>query len=146
MVSIKDLVKEIAEDNKWSYQEANGLIKIDAEGKRGNWQTFCKCIEEEGRFCYYSLCPGVTPKENIPYMSEVITRINYGMKIGNLEMDCDTGEIHFKTYVDFFDANIQKEAIAQCMYINIIIFNEYYENIMRAIYSTVRDEEFLKSL
>ena len=145
-MKIADCVKEIAADNDWAYQEASDLIKIDAEGSHGTWQTFCKCLEEEGRFCYYSLCPAITPKSNMSYTMEVITRINYGMKIGNFEMDCDTGEIHYKTYVDFFDGVINKEAVAQCMYINIVTFNEYYEKLMKAMHSVSRDEDFLRSL
>ena len=115
-MSITETVKSIAEEAGWSIQEWNGMIKIDADSQNGTWQTFCKILEEEKRFCYYSLCPVNAPKEKIPYMAEVLTRINYGLKVGNFEMDYETGEIHFKTYVDFFGEEDEKPALAQCIY------------------------------
>ena len=143
---IKDTIIEIARNNNWPYQDKDNLIKIDAEGEKGNWQTFCKCLEDEKRFAYYSLCPSIVPKENISLMAEVLTRINYGLKVGNFEMDYDTGEIHFKTYVDFHSDEIPTEALAQCMYINILTFDQYFQTLLKFIHSTSRDEESIRKL
>ena len=146
-MSITETVKSIAEEARWSIQEWNGMIKIDADSQNGTWQTFCKILEEEKRFCYYSLCPVNAPKEKIPYMAEVLTRINYGLKVGNFEMDYETGEIHFKTYVDFFGEEDEKPALAQCIYANIMSFDNYFPKLLQAIHGGEEGkEEFSKTL
>lgn len=146
-MDITGAIKETAKEQGWEIQEWRGMIKIEASSENGTWQTFCKALDEEKRFCYYSLCPVNAAKDRIPYMAEVLTRINYGLKVGNFEMDYDTGEIHFKTYVDFYGEEDVKKAVGQCIYGNIMCFNNYFPKLLKAITGGEEDkEEFLKSL
>lgn len=146
-MNITESIKEIAAEQKWNIQEWEGMIKIDADSENGTWQTFCKIMEEEKRFCYYSLCPVNVPADRIPYMAQVLTRINYGLKVGNFEMDYDTGEVHFKTYVDFYGEEDVKKAVSQCIYANIMCFDRYFPKLLHAIHGSQEDDgEFLKSL
>lgn len=148
-MNITENLKAVSQEAGWNIQDWQGMFKIDVDSDHGNWQTFCKVLEEEKRFCYYSLCPVNVPKEKIPYLAEVITRINYGLKIGNFEMDYDTGELHFKTYVDFLDEDdtVVRSAMLQCIYANTLTFDNYFSKIMQAIHGNQEDrEEFMKSL
>lgn len=146
-MNITETIREIAEEANWNLQEVQGLIKIDANSENGSWQTVCKILDEEERFCYYSLCPVSVPKEKIPYLAEVLTRINYGLKIGNFEMDYNTGEIHFKTYVDFYGEEDVKKAVGQCIYANLVSFDRYFAKLMHAIHGGDENkEEFLRTL
>lgn len=145
-MNITEAVKSIAKEAGWNIQEWKGMIKIDADSSNGTWQTFCKILEDEKRFCYYSLCPVNVPVDKIPYLAEVLTRINYGLKVGNFEMDYDTGEIHFKTYVDFYGEEDEKRAVTQCIYANTMTFDSYFSKILQAIHGETRNEALLKSL
>ncbi|MEG0564600.1 MAG: YbjN domain-containing protein [Anaerovorax sp.] len=146
-MNIAETVREIAQEANWNIQEVRGLFKIDANSENGSWQTFCKIFEEEERFCYYSLFPASVPKEKIPYLAEVLTRINYGLKIGNFEMDYDTGELHFKTYVDFYGEEDLRKAVGQCIYANLVSLDRYFTKLMQAIHGGEENkEEFLKNL
>ncbi|MCI8660582.1 MAG: YbjN domain-containing protein [Lachnospiraceae bacterium] len=146
-MTITENLKTIAQEEGWNIQEWKGMFRIDADSRHGTWQTFCRIMEEEKRFCYYSLCPVNVPKEKIPYLGEVLTRMNYGLKVGNFEMDYETGEIHFKTYLDFTGQEKEKPAIAQCIYSNIVTFDHYFPKLMEAIHGGQEGREaFLKSL
>ncbi|QZY54480.1 YbjN domain-containing protein [Crassaminicella profunda] len=139
--SIMDAIKSITQKNNWLSHQSSDLIKIDVDGQNGNWTTLGKCLEEEERFLFYSICPSKVKKEKTLLMAELLTRINYGLKIGNFEMDFDTGEIHFKTSIDFAGDFDKEEMIEQAMSTNLLTMDEYFSVIMKVIHSDVSHED-----
>ncbi|MDQ2085365.1 YbjN domain-containing protein [Herbivorax sp. ANBcel31] len=141
---IIDVVREIAKENGWAFNEINDLIKIDVEGKNGTWSSFCKCLEEEKKFIYYSVLSIKVPKDKILRTVEFITRLNYGLKIGNFEIDMDTGEFHFKTAVQLIDNTNSHDIIGNNIIINILTMDEFLPLIMKIIYSDTPIKDILE--
>ncbi len=48
----------------------------------------------------YSICPLRIPVDRRSAMAEFLIRANYGLVIGNFEMDYDDGEVRYKTSLD----------------------------------------------
>ncbi|MCP4392948.1 MAG: YbjN domain-containing protein [Alphaproteobacteria bacterium] len=69
----------------------------------GNYSFIClaQLREDLGQFIFYVVAPLVVPLEKRNEVAEYITRANYGLRIGNLEMDFSDGEIRYKSSVDF---------------------------------------------
>lgn len=145
-MKIAEALQRVAKEAGWPVQEWNGTFKFDVDSKNGTWKLFCKPLDEENRFCCYSLCPVNAPKERIPWMAQVLTRLNYGLKVGNFEMDWTSGEIHFKTYVDFCGGEDPVPAVGQCIYANMVSFDAYFQTLMQALQAEEGNEDFLKKL
>lgn len=137
-------VVEIAKKNEWPYSSfEEGNIYIDVIGENGAWTSYTKIIEEEYQFNFYSSLNNNIPKEKIEKILNLITRINYGLKNGNFELDIDTGEIRFKTSVAFLKDKIDKQLIEKIMYMNILYMDNYFKHIMTALYSSKNPKEIL---
>jgi hypothetical protein len=57
-------------------------------------------VEEEILLCY-AVAPVQVEEEARPAVAEFVTRANYGLWVGNFEMDWDDGEVRYKSSLDF---------------------------------------------
>lgn len=64
-------------------------------------------IDQQQFVCYLLLQP-VVPVERRTAVAEFITRANFGMKVGNFEMNLDAGEVRYKSSLDFQQAELSE--------------------------------------
>lgn len=134
---------EFFEEDEWDFQwmEGASVLSMGFSGRNGKWQCFAQAREAQQQFVFYSVLPINVPEDKRHKLAELITRINYGMVIGNFEMDFDDGEVRYKTSVDVEGAELTPPMIRQLVYANIIITDRYLPAIMRAIYSDVTPKQ-----
>jgi hypothetical protein len=75
------------------------VFRVPMSGVRGNWDLFAQVREEHAQLVFYSVCPFNASRDQMNAIMELITRINYGIVVGNFELDLDDGEIRYKTSV-----------------------------------------------
>lgn len=66
-------------------------------------------------------------------VAEFITRANYGMVIGNFEMDFRDGEVRYKTSVDVEGSELTYEICRQVVVTNVMLMDRYLPGIMAVI-------------
>ena len=59
-----------------------------------------------------------------------LTRANYGMMIGNFEMDFTDGEIRYKTSIDVEGDKLSSALIKRLVYANVMMMDEYLPGIV----------------
>lgn len=130
---------EFFEEAEWDFQwmEGASVLSMNFSGKNGKWHCFAQAREAQQQFVFYSVLPVNAPDDKRHKVAELLTRINYGMVIGNFEMDFNDGEIRYKTSVDVEDAELTPPMIRHLVYANIIITDRYLPAIMRTIYSDI---------
>ena len=72
----------------------------DFKGKTGRWECIARAREEERQIIFYSIIDVFAPEDKRHLVAELLTRANFGMIIGNFEMDFSDGELRFKTSLD----------------------------------------------
>lgn len=134
---------EFFEEDEWDFQWMEGLsvLTMSFSGKNGKWQCFAQAREQQQQFVFYSVLSVNVPKEKRGRVAEFITRVNYGMVIGNFEMDYDDGEVRYKTSIDVEGVELLAPMIRQVVYANLIITDRYLNSLMRVIYSDVEPEQ-----
>jgi hypothetical protein len=139
---IFNAIVEFFEEDEWDFQWLEGMsvLSMGFSGKSGKWQCYAQARELQQQFVFYSVLPVNVPKEKRAKVAEFITRVNYGMIVGNFEMDFDDGEIRYKTSIDIEGAELIPPLIRQIVYANIIITDRYLNSLMRVIYSEVTPE------
>src|SRR3972149_5772185 len=90
------------EEDDWNFtwMDEMPVLSMPFTGKSGKWMCYAQAREEQEQFVFYSVCPINVPKERQPAVAEFLTRANYGMIIGNFEMDYSDGEVRYKTSID----------------------------------------------
>lgn len=130
------------EDDDWNFHWVDGMpvLSMSFTGKNGKWLCYAQAREDQEQFVYYSVCPVNVPEERRNAAAEFITRANYGMIIGNFEMDYKDGEIRYKTSIDVEGAELTPPLVKQMVYANVIIMDRYLPGIMRVIYGDASPE------
>ena len=133
---IFNTVVEFFEEDNWNFHWLEGMsvLSIPFTGKNGRWMCYAQAREEQQQFVYYSVSPVNVPPERQPAIAEFITRANYGMIIGNFEMDYDDGEVRYKTSIDVEGDELTPALIKQLVYANVIIMDRYLPGLMAVIY------------
>ena len=69
-------------------------------------------------------------------VAEFITRANYGLKVGNFEMDMDDGEARFKTSIDVEKSELTRMLVSNLVYINVWTMDRYLPGILSVAYGS----------
>src|SRR5699024_2156839 len=68
-------------------------------------------------------------------VSEYLTRANYGLHVGNFEMDMEDGEVRYKTTgVTDADTMPSLDVIRRLTYIGFSMFDRYIPSLLSIIY------------
>ncbi|WP_017663719.1 YbjN domain-containing protein [Baaleninema simplex] len=136
------LVLFLTEDD-WSFTriENERAVKLRFSGDNGTWKCIGRVREEDEQLLIYSLAPLKVPPEKRPAIAELLTRANYGMVIGNFEMDYSDGEIRYKTSIDVEGSQLDNALIKQLLYTNLLMMDKYLPAIEAVINGEQTPEE-----
>jgi hypothetical protein len=102
-------------------------------GENGHWPCYAQARDAQQQIVVYSICPLRVSEEKRPTMAEFITRANYGLVIGNFEMDYEDGELRYKTSLDFEDAEVTTELLRHIVYANVTTLDRYLPGILAVL-------------
>ncbi len=124
------------EEDDWSFQWMEGLpvLSMGFTGRSGKWMCYAQAREQQEQFVFYSVCPLNAPRERMTAIAEFVTRANYGMIIGNFEVDYADGEIRYKTSIDVEGDRLTSPLVKQMVYANVLIMDRYLPGLMSVIY------------
>lgn len=127
---------EFFEEDDWNFNWMDGLpvLSMAFSGKNGKWMCYAQAREEQEQFVFYSVCPVNVPPSRIEAATEFITRANYGMIIGNFELDYADGEIRYKTSIDVEGDSLTAPLVKQMVYANVLIMDRYLPGILSVVY------------
>ena len=129
--SIYQAIIHFFSEDDWSFTKLKGepVLQMAFRGKNGEWTCYAKAREEQQQFVFYSICPIAAPEDKRPAIAEFLTRANYGMTIGNFELDFNDGEIRYKTSIDVESDRLTSALIKTLVYTNVSMMDEYLPGI-----------------
>jgi hypothetical protein len=142
-----DTVINFLEKDDWRYHqvEDESVLKMIVSGENGEFVCYAEIEEQEeedhGWFLFYSCCPVKVPDDKKTVIAEFITRANYGLKIGNFELDFRDGEVRYKTGIRIREDELTHYIIKNLIYPNLAMMDRYLPGIMRVMYGDVPPEE-----
>jgi len=141
------MLKFFAEE-KWPYMplESEPILRIPFQGTNGQWLCYAQAREEQEQFVFYSVCPATVPDDRRPEVAEFITRANYGLIIGNFEMDYRDGEVRYKTSVDVEGDDLSPELLRSLVYANVAMMDHYLPGIMAVLYGGTSAAEAIEQV
>lgn len=139
---------EFFDEDEWQYQWEEGLsiLSMGFSGMNGKWMCYAQAREAQRQFVFYSVLPVNVPADKRAAVAEFITRANYGMIIGNWEMDYTDGEVRYKTSMDVEGIDISAPMIRQLVYANLVVTDRYLTGIMRVMYSDLPPAHILEDI
>ena len=143
-----EILQDFYKTREWPYEPLEGqtTLHMGYTGENGEWDAFAHVNEENQQASFYSIYPVRTPAGRRMAMAELITRINYGMAIGNFEMDFDDGEVRYKTSLDVTDDRLSFALLTQMCEANLYLMDRYYPAVQAVMEKGAAPVDALNSI
>lgn len=136
MGDIFDTMVEFFQREEWTYDQVSDqpILRLGMNGKNGKWVGYAQAREEQDQFVFYSVLPVTAPEQMRATMAELLTRLNYGLVIGNWEMDFRDGEVRYKTSVDVEGDRLSTNLVRNLVFLNLQMMDRSLPSIMGVMY------------
>jgi len=137
--SIYETMLKFFEEDNWRFSKLEGkeVLRMGYSGKNTSLLCFAEADEAEQQFLFYSFFEMPAPEEKRQEIAEFITRVNYGLKLGNFEMDFYDGEIRYKCSFTVGDGVLTTGMIKAQVDANVQTMDKYAPAIMAVLYGDV---------
>jgi hypothetical protein len=123
------------EEDGWHPQRIDDYVyRVYFSGKNGEVACFAQVRVEIQQFLFYGMLPIHVPEHMRGVMAEYLTRANYGLRIGNFEMDYVDGEVRFKSSLDFEGEALTTNLIRNAIYPAVQTLDRYLPGALAVIY------------
>jgi hypothetical protein len=148
MAEIFEALKTFFTDDEWSYTEVEGkpVLRMPFRGKSGNWNCYAQARQDQQVFIFYSVCPINIPPEKFAEVAEFLTRANYGLPLGNFEMDYTDGEVRYKCSIDVDKSELTAGLISNVVYANVGTLDRYLPGLMQVVFGNVTPIEAIAKI
>lgn len=145
MGRILEVVAKFLAADDWAYTLVEGrtAYKTAFEGRHGHFACYAQERPEQAQFVFYSVFPVRVPADQLADAAEFITRANYGLVIGNFEMDFTDGEVRYKTSVDVEGIDLAEPLVRHLIYANVLTMDKYLPGLLRVLYGELTPLEAL---
>jgi hypothetical protein len=135
-------------NDDWHFNQIEGkpVLYMAFQGENGQWTCYANARVQHEQIVFYSVCPVNAPENKRQAMAEFLTQTNYGMIVGNFELDFVDGKIRYKTSIDVKGTRLSSALIKQIVYANVAMMDKYLPGIMSVIYSEVSPEEAIAQI
>lgn len=134
--AVNDFLKE--DDWHFSFDEKRGIFRFGL-GLKGKLKKLHYIVDiKEDEYLVYAISPLGADEEDakmMANMAEFICRANYGLKMGNFELDFDDGEVRFKVHVLCKGVTPTAEMIKRSIYCPATMFDHYGSGIVDIIFN-----------
>lgn len=142
---LMDVVVRFFQEDQWNFQkiENQPVIRAGYHGERGTWVCYARVDEEIQRFLFHSLMGLNIPGAYRSAVAEYLTRANFGMPLGNFEMDLDNGEVRFKTSVEAPEGGLTVPVVRALVYANVRNMDHFFPGVLAVVHGGLSPEAAL---
>ncbi len=140
----------------WRFLEEDGwhpkrledryVYHVQFSGKNGQQNGYAALRPDLEQLMFYTVAPVKVPEEIRGAVAEFITRANYGLRIGNFEMDYADGEVRYKSSIDFETTELQTHTLMVTIYPAVQTMDHYLPGLMRVIYGGLTPYEAIQEI
>ena len=111
-------------------------LSAPVAGVNGAWTVFATVREAESQLLLHSVLPENVDVDRRAELVLFITRANFGLVIGNFEIDLDDGELRFKTSIDVEGDELTDALIDNLLLANVTMMDRYLPGIRAVVNGT----------
>lgn len=132
------------DSKKWKYQEIDdkNVVHFGISANNGNIDCVADVRPDKKQFIFLSYCTVMAFKNKTEAINELLSRINYGIVIGDFEINIDSGKIRFKTSMFYDDIQAPSmEVIENTIITNLYMMDRYIPGIMSVLFGSISPRE-----
>jgi hypothetical protein len=129
--SIMSVIKQYCEEDSVKYRDLHeSIIGAGFQCKVLSYQLYVEAHEKARQVRVLAICPTVVPVEKRSLVAEYLTRANWGLMLGNLEMNCDTGEVRYRTSLDVEGGVLTSKMVKTQVEVNLATMDKYAKGLL----------------
>ena len=130
MSDLFDQINEMLDDSDYDFQVADSdeVLRLAIETDEGRWMTYVR-VMSRGPCVLYGKPEFDVPAEHRQTVSDFITRVNFGILVGNFELDFEDGECRFKTAFDSDHGRVPASIFVNALESNLANMQKYLPSI-----------------
>jgi hypothetical protein len=133
-MSLTDAVREFFASEDWPILESEpGVFETAFEGSTTAWPCRVHVFDEDERVVLISAFPAPVDDELRPAVGEFCHRANFGLAIGNFELDYDGGEVRFRTSIDVEGSVADAAMVRNAMVANVLTMDRYVPGLLAVL-------------
>jgi hypothetical protein len=143
MGRLYDALVMFLQEDEWKFTPISGetaaLMTFNCEN--ASYLCYARVREEHEQVMFYTIYPLRAPAERRTEVTEFVARVNYGLTLGNMEIDVNDGEVRYKTSADVSSAPFSLPLLRSLMQTCIATADRYYPGYTALLYSDITPEE-----
>ena len=145
-MDIANAVCDFLNEDDWhfSFDQERGIFRFGL-GLKGKLKKVNYIVDiKDDEYLVYAISPLGADEEDpnmMSNMAEFICRANYGLKMGNFELDFDEGEVRFKVHVPCEGIIPTSTIIKRSIYCPASMFKRYGSGIVDIIFGGVSGKD-----
>lgn len=143
-----DTLSRFLDEDGWHPRrlEDRHTYTMNYSGQNGDLRCYAVIRVEMEEFLFYAVAPVKIPEEVRPAVSEYLTRANYGLRIGNFELDFGDGEVRYKSSLSFEGQELSVDLISNAMYPAVQTMDRYLPGLLRVSYGGATPLEAIQEI
>lgn len=119
--------------------EPQTTLRLPIQGRIGKWICILRILEKTERIVVYSVLPDKAEDDHQRHrLYELLSWFNYGLILGNFEIDPRDGEVRYKTSLDVEGVTVGDALLRNLLFSNFFSMDRYWDAIYEGI-DTQRD-------
>ncbi len=130
-------VQQFLQVDGWFPDDVEGLTAFSARyvGTHAEFRVVAHINVELEQIYVYVIFSESVPDDRRPAVAELLTRANYGLRIGNFEMDFRDGEVRYKASLDFEGATLTHPLLKNLLYPAVQTSDRYFQSVMQVAFA-----------
>ena len=131
-----ETVETFLADDGWFPLAIDGTTAYRSgfNGDSGKFRVITHVNVELEQLYIYVMAEVNIPEETRMAVGEFMTRANYGMRIGNFEIDLNDGEVRYKSSLDFEGQPLTARLVHNAIYPAVTTMDRYFPSLMKVAY------------
>ena len=138
MATIVQAVQAFLREMEWNWEQLDEhRLRVLVSGDNGRWTWMAAWSEDDTLFISYSICPSNVPQNRRLAVAEFLTLANYGLSLGNFELDFRDGEVRFKTSVPLKKDKLSRSMVRELAFCGYSLMDRYMPSLMAVAFGKV---------
>ena len=117
---------------RYDHDEERSLFRMAFDGKHGDIRVLI--IVEDSMLQVFTHPANKVPESYRQSIAEAITRANYGLKLGNFEMDFEDGELRYQVALPVDGELPEDDVLDHILYVGGAMIDRYVPAFLSIIY------------
>lgn len=130
MRMIYQVLEQYLNEKEYKWERKGDRLRIPLRGDNGSWTTLIDWNEDDRWICVRSVMGFAVPPAKRRAVAEFVARANYGLIIGNFELDFNDGEAAYRTSAILREDELSEVMLADLFYANLHYVDRYMPGLM----------------